>query len=201
MIAATPAPLNLNALNAREDLLPVLTPIFPETALRAISRREKIYYATGSLSNVGALARLRIRADELAARNLKPLRDRLGGSPFRAVAHCRSVPPVEAAPRRAHARSLPPHVHALVRALLRRVPRRAHLPQPARLHRRSIAAARHAVALRHRAHPDGEPARSAARQSALRRFRAGRGHRMRPARRAAPRSISAASSASSASFR
>ena len=80
MIAATPAPLNLNALNAREDLLPVLTPIIPETALRAFAA-EKIYYATGSLSNVGALARLRIRADELAARNLKPLRDRLGDRP------------------------------------------------------------------------------------------------------------------------
>jgi cell division protein FtsW (lipid II flippase) len=80
MLAAAPAPLNLNALNAREDLLPVLTPIFPETALRTFAA-EKIYYATGSLSNVGALARLRIRADELAARNLKPLRDRLGDRP------------------------------------------------------------------------------------------------------------------------
>jgi cell division protein FtsW (lipid II flippase) len=77
MLAVTPAPLNLNALNAREDLLPVLTPVIPETALRVFAA-QKIYYATGSLSNVGALARLRIRADELAARNLKPLRDRLG---------------------------------------------------------------------------------------------------------------------------
>jgi cell division protein FtsW (lipid II flippase) len=79
-LAATPAPLNLNALNAREDLLPVLTPVITETALRAFAA-EKIYYATGSLPNVGALARLRIRADELAARNLKPLRDRLGDRP------------------------------------------------------------------------------------------------------------------------
>jgi cell division protein FtsW (lipid II flippase) len=79
-LAATPAPLNLNALNAREDLLPVLSPVIPETALREFAA-QKIYYATGSLSNVGALARLRIRADELAARNLKPLRDRLGDRP------------------------------------------------------------------------------------------------------------------------
>ncbi len=74
----TPAPLNLNALNAREDLLPVLTPIFSDTSLRNFAA-QKIYYASGSLSNVGALARLRISADELAARNLKPLRDRLAG--------------------------------------------------------------------------------------------------------------------------
>jgi cell division protein FtsW (lipid II flippase) len=79
-LTATPAPLNLNALNAREDLLPLLAPIIPESALRAFAA-EKIYYASGSLSNVGALARLRIRADELAARNLKPLRDRLGDRP------------------------------------------------------------------------------------------------------------------------
>ncbi len=77
-LAATPAPLNLNALSAREDLLPVLTPIFPDSSLRTFAA-EKIYYATGSLSNVGALARLRIHADELAARKLKPLRDRLNG--------------------------------------------------------------------------------------------------------------------------
>jgi cell division protein FtsW (lipid II flippase) len=79
-LAATPAPLNLNALSAREDLLPVLAPIVPDSALREFAA-QKIYYATGSLSNVGALARLRIRADELAARNLKPLRDRLGDRP------------------------------------------------------------------------------------------------------------------------
>jgi cell division protein FtsW (lipid II flippase) len=77
-LSATPAPLNLNALGAREDLLPVLTPILPDTALREFAA-QRIYYASGSLSNVGALARLRIVADELAARNLKPLRDRLAG--------------------------------------------------------------------------------------------------------------------------
>ena len=75
---ALPAPLNLNALNAREDLLPVLTPVFPDSALRSFAA-EKIYYATGSLSNVGALARLRIQADELASRSLRPLRERLAG--------------------------------------------------------------------------------------------------------------------------
>ncbi len=78
VLRASPAPLNLNALGAREELLPVLAPIFPETALRVFAA-EKIYYASGSLSNTGALARLRIQADELAARPLKPLRDRLGG--------------------------------------------------------------------------------------------------------------------------
>ena len=58
-LAPTPPPLNLNSLNAREDLLPVLAPIFPDTSLRTFAA-EKIYYAGGSLSNVGALARLRI---------------------------------------------------------------------------------------------------------------------------------------------
>ncbi|HEX3878568.1 MAG TPA: hypothetical protein VHW24_16375, partial [Bryobacteraceae bacterium] len=77
-LSATPAPLNLNALNAREDLLPVLTPVFPDTSLRTFAA-EKIYYASGSLTNVGALARLRIKADELSARSLAPLRERLQG--------------------------------------------------------------------------------------------------------------------------
>jgi cell division protein FtsW (lipid II flippase) len=80
VIVAAPPPLNLNTLNAREDLLPVLTPVFPDSALRTFAAT-RIYYATGSLSNVGALARLRIRAEDLAARNLKPLRDRLGDRP------------------------------------------------------------------------------------------------------------------------
>ena len=77
-LQANPAPLNLNTLNAREDLLPVLTPVFADSALRSFAA-QKIYYVSGSLSNVGALARLRINADELAARNLKSLRDRLAG--------------------------------------------------------------------------------------------------------------------------
>ncbi len=75
---ATPAPLNLNALSAREDLLPALTPVIPDTALRNFAA-QKIYYASGSLSNVGALARLRINADELAPRAMKSLRDRMAG--------------------------------------------------------------------------------------------------------------------------
>ena len=77
-LTATPAPLNLNTLSAREDLLPALTPIVPDTALRNFAA-QKIYYASGSLSNVGALARLRINADELAPRALKSLRDRMAG--------------------------------------------------------------------------------------------------------------------------
>jgi cell division protein FtsI/penicillin-binding protein 2/cell division protein FtsW (lipid II flippase) len=77
-VDATPAPLNLNALGAREDLLPVLTPVFPDSGLRTFAAQQ-IYYASGSLSNVGALARLRISADELASRALRPLRERLNG--------------------------------------------------------------------------------------------------------------------------
>ena len=183
MLAATPAPLNLNALNAREDLLPVLAPVIPETALRAFAA-QKIYYATGSLSNVGALARLRIRADELAARNLKPLRDRLGdraSAPLLTADQFRQLKPLLAVRTAARFRRA---FIPVVRIVLRRVPCRAHLPQRLRLYRRSITAARNAIALRHRADSDGEPARSAARQSALRRFRPRRGHGMRPPRRA-----------------
>lgn len=78
ILDAAPAPMNLNALNAREDLLPLLAPIVPDSSLRAFVA-QKIYYASGSLSNAGAIARIRIHADELEARALRPLRDRLGG--------------------------------------------------------------------------------------------------------------------------
>ena len=55
--------LNLNELSAREDLLPVLT-LFPDPAERQFVAR-KIYYISGNLPNVGALARIRVTPDEL----------------------------------------------------------------------------------------------------------------------------------------
>ncbi len=78
ILNATPAPLNLNALSAREDLLPILAPIIPDSSLRTFAA-QKIYYASGSLSNAGAIARIRIHADELEPRALRALRDRLNG--------------------------------------------------------------------------------------------------------------------------
>jgi cell division protein FtsW (lipid II flippase) len=71
--------LNLNALTAREDLLPVLAPFFPDSAERELVAR-KIYYVSGGLSNVGAIGRIRVTAEELGrGRGLKDLRDRLAG--------------------------------------------------------------------------------------------------------------------------
>ena len=76
--AATPL-LNLNTLNGREDLLPSLTTLFPDPATRDFVAR-KFYYVSGALANVGALARIRVTADEVgSARALKPIRDRLAG--------------------------------------------------------------------------------------------------------------------------
>jgi cell division protein FtsW (lipid II flippase) len=76
--ATTPL-LNLNALNAREDLLPSLTTLFPDPATRDFVAR-KFYDVSGGLANVGALARIRVTADEVAsARGLKAFRDRLAG--------------------------------------------------------------------------------------------------------------------------
>lgn len=67
--------VNLNDLSARADLLPFLG-IFPEPAVRQFVAR-RIYDASGSLPNVGALARLRISEAEVeAARGLKALRGR-----------------------------------------------------------------------------------------------------------------------------
>src|SRR5579863_8073016 len=54
--------LNLNDLNAREDLLPALT-MFTEPAERDFVAR-KIYYISGGIANVGAIARIRVTADE-----------------------------------------------------------------------------------------------------------------------------------------
>jgi|HubBroStandDraft_1064217.scaffolds.fasta_scaffold00209_2 cell division protein FtsW (lipid II flippase)/cell division protein FtsI/penicillin-binding protein 2 len=77
--------LNLNDLTAREDLLPYLA-IFTEPAERQFVAR-RIYDASGSLPNVGAIARLRVSDAEVeAARGLKPFRGRhalLTGEQFR----------------------------------------------------------------------------------------------------------------------
>jgi cell division protein FtsW (lipid II flippase) len=63
--------LNLNDLSAREDLLPVLGVIEDSKARTEIARQ--IYYASGSMPNVGTLARIRglLTADQF--RQLKPL--------------------------------------------------------------------------------------------------------------------------------
>jgi len=67
--------LNLNDLTAREDLLPYLA-IFAEPAERQFVAR-RIYDASGSLPNVGAIARLRVSEAEVeAARALKSFRGR-----------------------------------------------------------------------------------------------------------------------------
>ena len=68
--------LNLNNLTAREDLLPALG-IFSEPAEREFVAR-KIYYISGGLPNVGAIARVRVAPEEVRARGLKSFRDRLG---------------------------------------------------------------------------------------------------------------------------
>ena len=70
--------LNLNSLGAREDLLPALS-MFPDPAEREFVAR-KIYYLSGGLANVGAIARIRVTADEVSrGRGLKGFRDRLAG--------------------------------------------------------------------------------------------------------------------------
>ncbi len=68
--------LDLNNLTAREDLLPALAQFRPQARRELLARR--IYYISGGLSNVGAIARLRDRAAAplLTAeefRRLKPL--------------------------------------------------------------------------------------------------------------------------------
>ena len=67
--------LNLNDLSAREDLLPALT-MYTTPAERDLAAR-KIYYSSGGLSNVGALGRIRVTANEVSGRGLQGLRDRL----------------------------------------------------------------------------------------------------------------------------
>jgi cell division protein FtsW (lipid II flippase)/cell division protein FtsI/penicillin-binding protein 2 len=63
--------LNLNELSAREDLLPALGMIADEHARTEAARQ--IYYASGSLANVGALARIRDLLTGDQFRQLKPL--------------------------------------------------------------------------------------------------------------------------------
>jgi cell division protein FtsW (lipid II flippase) len=68
--------LDLNGLSAREDLLPALGPFRPQADREYLARR--IYYLSGGLSNVGAIARLRDRAGAPLLtpeefRRLKPL--------------------------------------------------------------------------------------------------------------------------------
>jgi cell division protein FtsW (lipid II flippase) len=67
--------VNLNALSAREDLLPVLT-LFPDPVEREFVAR-KIYIIGGGLANVGTIARIRVTREEIAGRGLQTLRDRL----------------------------------------------------------------------------------------------------------------------------
>ena len=63
--------LNLNDLAAREDLLPALTPLFPKMRDRD-ERGAQIYYLTGGLPNVGAIAHKKLLTGE-QFRELKPL--------------------------------------------------------------------------------------------------------------------------------
>lgn len=71
--------LNLNTLESREQLLPFLG-IFTEPADRRFVAR-RIYDASGSLPNVGAIARLRVGAAEIQrARGLKSFRQRGAGT-------------------------------------------------------------------------------------------------------------------------
>jgi hypothetical protein len=64
--------LNLNRLESR------VLAIFPEPAERQFVAR-KIYQVSGGLSNVGAIARIRVPADEIRrTRGLADLRARLG---------------------------------------------------------------------------------------------------------------------------
>jgi cell division protein FtsI/penicillin-binding protein 2/cell division protein FtsW (lipid II flippase) len=63
--------LNLNELSAREDLLPALGMIADAQARTEAARQ--IYYASGSLANVGALARIHGLLTTDQFRQLKPL--------------------------------------------------------------------------------------------------------------------------------
>src|ERR1017187_7034935 len=63
--------LNLNELGAREELIPALTPYFPNSGERDAAARD-IYYLTGSLPNVGGIARKKLLTSE-QFRQLKPL--------------------------------------------------------------------------------------------------------------------------------
>ncbi len=83
--------LNLNDLGTREDLLPMLAPIFPDAAERQFVAR-KIYYVSGGAANVGALARIRVPESEIRrTRGLTGLRQRLDQMPPAAEGRERSL--------------------------------------------------------------------------------------------------------------
>ncbi len=63
--------LNLNELSAREDLLPALAPI-PDARARAEAARQ-IYYLSGGMANVGAIARVHGLLTSEQFRQVKPL--------------------------------------------------------------------------------------------------------------------------------
>ncbi|MEO8598049.1 MAG: FtsW/RodA/SpoVE family cell cycle protein [Candidatus Solibacter sp.] len=63
--------LNLNSLNAREELIPALSPYFPKMRERDAAARD-IYYLSGGLTNVGGILRNKLVTSE-QFRQLKPL--------------------------------------------------------------------------------------------------------------------------------
>jgi len=72
--------VNLNELRSREDLLPFLDIISEPAERQFVARR--IYYAAGSLENVGALARLRVPESEIrGVRGLAGFKARLAQAP------------------------------------------------------------------------------------------------------------------------
>jgi len=72
--------VDLNALTSREDLLPVLNIIADRGEREFVARR--IYDASGSLPNVGALARLRVTESEIrGARGLAGFKSRMAQTP------------------------------------------------------------------------------------------------------------------------
>ena len=78
--------LNLNTVDAQEQLLPALT-MWSDPAERLFVARKIYYICTGDLQNVGAIARVRVTAGELSgargsvgSAGLKSFRDRLEAS-------------------------------------------------------------------------------------------------------------------------
>ena len=161
--------LNLNELSAREDLLPALG-IIPSQSDR-VEDAGKIYYLSGGLSNVGAVAFQHGPDDR------------------------RSVSRVEAAVRGAPARAVPTRFLPVVRTLPGGVPPPARVVEPARVPRRPDPPSGGPAVERRRADPHDQPARSSPRQSSVRRFRTGCGGRLRPAGGCGARSTTNGSSA------
>ena len=143
--------LNLNELGAREELIPALTPFFPKSRERDAAARD-IYYLTGSLSNVGGIAQRKLLTGE-QFRQLKPLLVVRRPAQFQRAFY-------------------------LWCGIFLGAFWLVHLYWSLRGFRGDqTVSAGAAGAQRHRADPDGEPARSGARQHAVRGFRAGRGGR------------------------